>query len=140
MHAIKFLMDMWNYNCDVFRYSRLELFPSSDYICKVNFFYIFVIILVFLLILFVCFFHWYYFILLLLILFLYGFAVQAQMLFLRCEALCFFGSVGVQKLFNSVNEHITQWKATFRLPKHDRMVCSIVNKLDTKKILCLTYF
>lgn len=34
MHAIKFLIDMWNYKCDVFQYSRFELFPSSDYICK----------------------------------------------------------------------------------------------------------
>lgn len=72
-------------------------------------------------------------ILLLLILFLYCFAVQAFKLFLRCEALCFLCSVGVQKLFSSVNEHITQWKATFRLPKHDRMVYSDVNKSDTMK-------
>lgn len=55
-------------------------------------------------------------ILLLLILLLYSFAVQALTLFPRCffvifrsffwfRSLC---SVGVQKLFSSVNEHITQ--------------------------------
>lgn len=118
----------------------LNYFPLQIIFVKLTFFISLLSFLFFFWFYLSVFFHWYYFILLLLILFLYGFAVQAQMLFLRCEALCFFGSVGVQKLFNSVNEHITQWKATFRLPKHDRMVCSIVNKLDTKKILCLTYF
>lgn len=49
------------------------------------------------------------------------------------KPLCFLCSVGVEKLFSSVNEHITQWKATFRLPKHDRMVYSDVNKSDTMK-------
>lgn len=76
-----------------------------------------------------------------LILFLYCFCCTGTDALFEVLSLCgffFFCSVGVKNVFNSVNEHITQWKATFRLPKHDRMVYSHVNNLDTLKILCLT--
>lgn len=124
MHAIEFPIDVWNYNCDVFQYGRLELFPYSNYICKIMFSFLYVVFLLWFFSFF-CLFHVFINItLLLLILFLYCLLYRHLGSFWGVTPCVFLCSVGVQKLFSSVNEHITQWKATFRLPKHDRMVYS----------------
>lgn len=136
MHAIKFLIVLWDYNCDsCVSNSKLELFYFLNYICSficlINFInrlplIVFVHIFITLFITTAFNFIWFY-------------CMQ------RCPSkVCslvfffFFCCTDVQKLFNSVNEYNLSEK---QLSGCQSMIAwfSDVNEPDTKKIMCCTY-